>query len=379
MVSTSVADDWDTSHGGSTNMFRSTDMRNWEYMGFTFEVSYQQFPTQGKHWECCIMLPISTEDKSVTKYIFMDSPQYTVSGYVVDTYYWIGTFNKDTCRFIPDDPEPRLFDHGQGIFTGQTGYCYITDEERAAGVTNYEDGHSVIYAIAQGKSAGTNQNKIAGWAHNFAMPVEIFLAPNGRDVIRRPVSTIESLYDEVLFDYEGSGKSANELADEISNIRSDMYQIEATFTLNPTGDYNSGIYVRYNPNNNYMGSEKSAIKFERSTYTDGQDKAYVDRSLSTILDYIDTTDTWHLPINTREFNVRILVDRSMLEIYINDIATITTRIYPKFGDSDYISLFDNGGNMNITKFKVTQMKGCFKDEVTPAYYGNVGNLADYNG
>ena len=24
------------------------------------------------------------------------------------------------------------------------------------------------------------------------------------------------------------------------------------------------------------------------------------------------------------------------------------------------------------------MKGCFKDKVTPAYYGNVGNLADYN-
>ena len=378
MVSTSVADDWDTSHGGSTNMYRSTDMRNWEYMGFTFEVSYQDYPEQGKHWECCVMFPISTEDKSVTKYIFMDSPQYTQPGYIVDTYYWIGTFNKDTCRFIPDDPKPRLFDHGKGIFTGQTGFTYLTDEERAAGITNYEDGHTIIYAIAQGKSAGTNQNKIAGWAHNFAMPVEIFLAPNGRDVIRRPVEQIESLYDEVLFDYEGSGKSASALASEIKDIRSDMYQIEASFTLSPEAEYNSGIYVRYNPNNNYMGTEKSAIKFENSTYTGHQDKVYVDRSLSTILDYIDTTDTWHLPVDTREFNVRILVDRSMLEIYVNDIATITTRIYPKYGDSDYISLFDNGGNMNITKFKITQMKGCFSDEVEPAYYGNVGNLSDYN-
>ena len=378
MVSTSVADDWDQSHGGSTNMYRSTDMRNWEYMGFTFEVSYQDYPEQGKHWECCVMFPISTEDKSVTKYIFMDSPQYTQSGYIVDTYYWIGTFNKDTCRFIPDDPKPRLFDHGKGIYTGQTGFTYISDEERAAGITNYEDGHTIIYAIAQGKSAGTNQNKIAGWAHNFGMPVEIFLAPNGRDVIRKPVEQISSLYKEVLFDYEGSGKTASQLAGEISNIRSDMYQIEASFTLDPTGDYNSGIYVRYNPNTNFMGTEKSAIKFEKSTYTGNQDKVYVDRSLSTILDYIDTTDTWHLPLDTKEINVRILVDRSMLEIYVNDIATITTRIYPKYGDSDYISLFDNGGKMNITKFKITQMKGCFSDEVEPAYYGNVGNLADYN-
>ena len=377
MVSTSVADDWDQSHGGSTNMFRSTDMRNWEYMGFTFEVSYQDYPEQGKHWECCVMFPISTEDKSVTKYIFMDSPQYTVQGYIVDTYYWIGTFNKDTCRFIPDDPKPRLFDHGMGIFTGQTGFCYLTDEERAAGINNYEDGHTVIYAIAQGKSAGTDQNKIAGWAHNFAMPVEIFLAPNGRDVIRRPVETIESLYKEVLYNYEGEGKSASYIADQISDIRSDMYQIEATFTLAPEEEYSSGIYVRYNKIETALGTERSAIKFTNKNLT-REEQCYVDRTRSTLHTYIDKSDTWHLPTNgARTFNVRILVDRSMLEIYVNDIATITTRIYPKFGDSDFISLFDEGGHMSITKFKITQMKGCFSDEVEPAYYGNVGNLADY--
>ena len=369
MVSTSVADDWDQGHGGSTNMFRSTDMRNWEYKGFTFEVSYQDYPEQGKHWECCVMLPISTEDGSVTKYIFLDSPQYTVDGYVVDTYYWIGTFNKDTCRFIPDDPKPRLFDHGKGIYTGQTGFCYITDEERAAGITNYEDGHSVIISLAQGKSAGTDQNKIAGWAHNLAFPVEIFLDDNLRDVIRRPVSAVSTLYGETLYEYEGTGKSANELKEEINSIRSDMYEIKASFTLAPDGDYSSGIYVRYNPTENIIGTERSAIKFSNN-------QIYVDRLQSTLLDYVDTSDTWRITNDCREFDVTIYVDRSQLEVYINDVATITTRIYPKYGDSDYISLFDENGNIKFTKFKVTQMKGCMKDEVVPAYYGNVGNLSE---
>ena len=315
------------------------------------------------------MLPISTEDGSVTKYIFLDSPQYTVDGFVVDTYYWIGTFNKDTCRFIPDDPKPRLFDHGKGLFTGQTGFTYISDEEREAGITNYEDGHTIIYAIAQGKDAGTDQNKVAGWAHNFAMPVEIFLAPNGRDVIRRPVDAFDTLYDEVLYEYEGAPKTAPEIANEVRNVRSDMYQIEATFTLAPGGDYDSGIYVRYNPTNSIFGTEKSAVKFRNN-------EVYVDRTQSTLLTYPEKRDTWHYPTDARTFDVRILVDRSLLEVYVNEIATFTTRIYPKYGDSDYISLFDNNGNMRITKFKVTQMKGCYKDEVVPAYYGNVGNLAD---
>ena len=79
-----------------------------------------------------------------------------------------------------------------------------------------------------------------------------------------------------------------------------------------------------------------------------------------------------------EYEVTIYVDRSQLEIYINDIATITTRIYPKYGDSDYISVFDNNANVLFKKFKVTQMKGMLKDEVEPAYFGNVGNLAEAN-
>ena len=368
MVSTSVADDWDQSHGGSTNMFRSTDMRNWEYKGFTFECDYQAYPEQGKHWECCVMLPIRSEDGSIRKYIFFDSPQYTVDGFVVDTYYWIGTFNKDTCRFIADDPKPRLFDHGKGTYTGQTGFCYITDEERANGVTNYEDGHSVIISLAQGKDAQTDQNKIAGWAHNLAFPVEIYLTPDGKDVIRRPVEAVSTLYKEVLYEYEGTGLTASELANNIKDIRSDMYEIKASFTLAPTaGEYNGGIYVRYNQTENMYGTERTAIRFS-------QRGIYVDRLQSTLLEYPNKGDTWVVPMTGTQFDVTIYVDRSQLEVYINDIATITTRIYPKYGDSDHISLFDNSSGIRFQKFKITQMKGCMKDEVEPAYFGNVGDF-----
>ena len=95
-----------------------------------------------------------------------------------------------------------------------------------------------------------------------------------------------------------------------------------------------------------------------------------------LLTYVDKSDTWHLPSMGNTYDVTIYVDRSQLEIYVNDIATLTTRIYPKYGDSDYISVFDNNSGIKFTKCKVTQMKGCFSDEVEPAYYGNVGNLAE---
>ena len=147
-----------------------------------------------------------------------------------------------------------------------------------------------------------------------------------------------------------------------------MYEIKATFTLDPTESiYDAGFLVRYNPVENYIGTERTQVTF-------CEFGVFVNRTRSTLLDYPDKSDTWVVPNTGREFNVTIYVDRSQLEIYINDIATITTRIYPKYGNSDHIALYDNNSQMKITKFRVTQMKGCFKDEVEPAYYGNTGEL-----
>ena len=127
--------------------------------------------------------------------------------------------------------------------------------------------------------------------------------------------------------------------------------------------------MRYNPTENIVGTERSKICFSN-------EGVYVNRLQSTLLDYVDKSETWHAPVYGNHFDVTIYVDRSQLEIYVNDIATLTTRIYPKYGDSDYISLFDENSGIKFQKFKITQMKGCFSDEVEPAYYGNVGNITE---
>ena len=365
MVSTSIP-----GRGGSANIYRSLNMREWEYKGYFFECDYNLYPEQGAHWECVVMLPISTKDGSQTKYIVFDCPQYTVDGYIVDCYYWIGTFDKDACRFIPDDPKPRLFDLGKGVYTGQNGYCFLTEEDIANGKTSYESGRTVIYAIAQGKAAGTDQNIYAGWAHNFAIPLELWLHDNGTDVIREPIKEVESLYGDVLYDYEGNNKSLNMINDEISNIRGDMLEIKMNVSLTPSSaEYDSGLYVRYNKTENLTGTERTKLSFNQHGFV-------VDRLKSTLYDYIDRslTNTWHVVKNN--YDLTILLDRSMLEIYIDGVISFTTRIYPKYADSDFLKLFDNNGNLTINKLKITEMKSCYKENVTPAWYGNTGNLSD---
>ena len=365
MVSTSVPH-----AGGSANIYTSTNMREWEYKGYLFECSYQLYPEQGAHWECVVMLPITTKDGSKTKYILFDCPQYTEGEYVVDCYYWLGTFDKTTCRFIADDPKPRLFDKGRGVYTGQNGYCFLTEEDIEAGKTSYEQGRTVIYSIAQGKDAGTAQNYYAGWAHNFAIPLELWLADNGTDIIREPVREIESLYGETLYSYEGEGLSADEVNEKIASVRGDMLRIDMQFSTAPTGnEFSCGLFVRYNPTNNMYGTERTKIVFDHTG-------VFVDRTLSSLYDYVSKkpSDVWNCV--TGNYEMTVLLDRSMLEIYVNGVMSFTTRIYPKYGDSDYLRLFDDNAGMKIASMTVRKMKGAYKDEVTEAYYGNTGNLAD---
>jgi sucrose-6-phosphate hydrolase SacC (GH32 family) len=293
-----------------------------------------------------------------------------VDGYTVECYYWIGTFDKTTCRFIADDDQPKLFDLGRGVFTGQNGYCFLTEEDIAAGKTSYEQGRTVIYAIAQGKDAGTAQNYTAGWAHNFAIPLELWLSDDGTEVIREPIKELECLREETLYSYSGDGVTADQVNQAISNIRSDMLEIRATVKIDPTSpEYSAGIYLRYNPNVVDGRTERTGIVFSNNG-------VYVERNQSSLLDYVNRqpSHTWHR-VKT-EYEITILLDRSMLEVYVDGVISFTTRIYPKYGDSDYLAIFDNNANIKFTELNIYRMGSAYSDTVTPAYYGNMGNLGD---
>lgn len=365
MVSTSIPH-----AGGSAVIYTSENMREWNHRGYIYQCDYNLYPEQGAHWECVVMLPISTKDGSKTKYILFDCPQYTVDGYIVDCYYWIGTFDKNTCRFIADDNKPKLFDLGRGVYTGQNGFCFLTEEDIAAGKTKYEQGRTVIYSIAQGKDAGTAQNYTAGWAHNFAIPLELWLSDDGTEVIRQPIKEVESLRIETLFNYAGEGKTASEINLDISSLRGDTLEIRAKVKIAPTSpSYSTGICVRYNPNNVDGLTERTEIVFSN-------DGVYVERNKSSLLDYVNRQPSYTWGRVKNEYEIVILLDRSMLEVYVDGLMSFTTRIYPKYGNSDYLRVFDNNANVKFTEFTVYRMGSAYTDQLIPAYYGNVGNLGE---
>ena len=144
----------------------------------------------------------------------------------------------------------------------------------------------------------------------------------------------------------------------------------AKITLDPTSpEYSSGIYLRYNPNVVNGQTEKTGIVFSNNG-------VYVERNQSSLLDYVNRqpSHTWGQVKN--EYEITILLDRSMLEVYVDGVISFTMRIYPKYGDSDYLSIFDNNGNIKFTELTIYRMGSAYSDTVTPPYYGNMGNLGE---
>ena len=365
LVSTSIP-----GRGGSANVYTSPDMRDWTHHGYLYECPFDRYPIQGAHWECVVMFPISSKDGSIRKWILFDCPQYNVDGYVVDCLYWIGNFDKNTCRFIPDNDEPQLFDLGAGIYTGQTGFCYRTEEDIANGKTRYEDGRTIIIALAQGKSAGTEQNIWSGWAHSVAMPVEIHLDQDGKTVLREPIQELSSAYGDMLYEYHGDPLPIEEVNNAIADIRGDTLEIKAKVSYQPTaGEYKGGLYVRYNKNEVNGQTERTAITRRNNGY-------FVDRLRSTTLTYVDRGDTRTYFTDSNENELTILMDRSCLEVYIDGKATITTRIYPKYGNSDYLRFFDENSGMMVKDLTIRSIGSVYYDKTTPSYYGNTGNLGE---
>ena len=147
-------------------------------------------------------------------------------------------------------------------------------------------------------------------------------------------------------------------------------EIRAKIEVAPTApQYSAGIYVRYNPNVVDGKTERTEIRFSN-------EGVLVERNQSSLLDYVNRQPSHLWGRVKNEYEVVILLDRSMLEVYVDGLISFTTRIYPKYGNSDYLRVFDNNANLKITELNIYRMGSAYSETVTPPYYGNMGNLGE---
>ncbi len=326
--------------GGTALIYSSKDLKDFDYMGEFFVADFQRYNYIGLHWELPIFLPLRDQFGNETdKWIFGVSP-HPVSLSDVEVFYWIGEFDKEMGKFIPDHSEPRLIDHGDGVFTGPSGFV------------DPKTGRSIIFTIAQGVGSNSWQDYYSGWAHTAGMPISVWYNSETAELNFEPIEEIKNARDKELLKL--SNVSVDEVNHELKNISGDLLEIvieidakdAESFGINFRESTTEVTSVTYNTVKNRMiynsiRSSEKAIGYQREISKE---------------------------LDNHNLRLHILLDRSLVEVYMNDLASITSRIYPVSKASQGLSLFEKNGSIEIINLEIYEMKSVYLTETVDGYY-----------
>ncbi|HEX9826967.1 MAG TPA: GH32 C-terminal domain-containing protein [Flavobacteriaceae bacterium] len=310
--------------GGTAALFESEDAKNWNYLHPFYQTDIKKYPFMGGVWELPVFLPLPNEDgTSTNKFIFMVLPLRDEAD--VEVFYWVGAFDKEAKKFIPDQEKPSLMDYGDFGFTGQSG---LVDPK-----TN----RSIVFSIAQGKFGNIDTYNM-GWAHNAGLPISLWLGKSD-ELNFAPINELKSLRGKPLIICENC--EVSKLKKDLKEIKGDQLEIILEFK---SGKDKKGIIVR----KSNSGNPQAMIYFDPTTNSVVFDKIQdnPERKFTAIKAPVS---------NTKDIKLHIYLDKSMIEIYINNQVSITDRIYFTDTDAKYIELMGFEDGIKIKKLHIWPM------------------------
>tara|TARA_R110002020_G_scaffold98268_2_gene234047 strand:- start:6528 stop:8774 length:2247 start_codon:yes stop_codon:yes gene_type:complete len=311
--------------GGTAVLFESQDAKNWNYLHPFYQTNIEKYPYLGGVWELPILLPLPTKEGKITnKYAFMVLPIRDAAD--VDVFYWVGSFDKKSKKFVPDHEAPLLLDYGNFGFTGQSGFV------------DPKTGRSIVFSIAQGKFGRVDTYDM-GWAHNAGLPINIWLG-NNNELNFSPIEELSTLREKPLMDCNDCRIST--LNEELKDIKGDQLEIDLDFI--PSAG-KKGIIVRKSKTGNpqamiYYDPSIKAVVFDKTQ--ENPERKFIPLKA---------------PIGEQEeIRLRIFLDKSMIEIYINDKASITDRIYFNDLDAQHLELMGFEEDERLDKLAIYPMQ-----------------------
>ncbi len=329
---------WNT--GGTALLYTTKDdsFQNWTYKGQLYE-QVNQPADLGPVWELPLMLPVSNESNTITKYMFIISPAPADSA-DNDIYYWLGSFDKTAGRFTPDPAfgtTPRLLDYGNNVFTGPSGFIDPVSKK------------AILFSIMQDQRKPSDAF-LSGWAHGVGLAREVYLNDDGTDLMIRPVAAINNYHQETLVSM--TNKTLSEANSLLSDVKGDMLYIHIEFENVNASQF--GIKVRKNAS----VLEETTLYFNESLKTIG-----VKTGLSGALSDNQNISghfygSFSFEQSTMEMD--IYLDRSLVEAFFNQQKAISARIYPDPSSLGMV-LFSENGDVVIKQMTVASMKSIYEE------------------
>jgi beta-fructofuranosidase len=276
--------------GGMLLLYRSTDMFSWEYLGPLFSGD----GGTGDMWECPNFFPcgglwvliVSVLDRAI---------------------YFTGEYREN--RFYP----------------GVQGEVDLGGSFYAPQIFADEQGRRVMFGWLREWRNGNAMVK-AGWAGVQSLPRVIELGADGR-LLFTPAEEVKSLREESITFADISLDKAFEIP--IPDEWSGLVEIEARLLVAES----AGIKFLY-------GSEEAVLTWNRNT-----GELLLDTSRGSLpSEGAGGTHGARLPLAGGELlNLRVFLDRSVIEVFANGGTCLTSRVYPSNPAGIKAEIFSCGG------------------------------------
>ena len=305
---------------GVDHLFHSTDLTNWEYLGEL--ISANRISEPGEDYAVPNFWPIGNGKHMLLFFSHKRGGQY-----------FVGDYDQANHKFTPDY-HGRLNNGPLAIGSLHAPSATIDDSGRFLAIFNVKE-----------------SRESQGWDDIMTLPTHLSLQDDNSLSIR-PVDEIESLRgDRTTADDIEVGAGQQIVLDSIAGNA-----IEISMTIDPGDAHEVGLNVLRSPD----AEETTRISFfPKGHQRWGSAHLQIDGSSSSI-----RTDLIPRPPELAPFdlskgesiNLRIFVDRSIIEVFANDMQCLTLRAYPDRDDSVGVSLFSRGGTAKFTGIESWKME-----------------------
>lgn len=305
--------------GDRLYLFTSNDLQNWEYMHRFYE-SKREWTDQSEDNMCPSFLPLPLSpdggapgDKHILVFISHNK----------GCQYYIGDYKND--RFYPDK-------HGRMTWVDQ---AYFAPEALIDG-----KGRHILWTwiFDERPEDIINAN---GWTGTYGLPRSLWLGEDGT-LRMRPVRELDQLRMNEKVVPGLKVKDGDNVIPDANTY--ELMELDVTLISDKAKQY--GIKI----------CQSDDEREETVIYYDDLDKKLkVDLRKSSIGFGPKVVEAAPLILRPGEpLNLRIFIDKSIVEVYANDRQAISRRIYPTLGGRK-VSLFSKGGDMEVKSMKIWEM------------------------
>ena len=319
--------------GGSLDCYTSTDLNTWTPKSDFTTVPYADMDPGSEYWEMPVFEKISND-----KWILIANP---IGGVDMGKYgpkatrgaYWTGTFLNG--RFTPDMNNGSYKPKNLDLILGHLSPT----------VERKPNGKLVGIGIVDERRHDYAQRD-AGWCHLFSLPREYTLLADNRTLGQAPDSALVGLRTggpSTLSNINVNGAYNVPVANGAS------CEIMATVNTATTAT-RYGLNIRKSP---------GAEEFTRIYYEviNGQPSIVVDNLNSTANRTTNKVDDEHEVLLTQPYDLaafgkpetfHIYIDNSIIDVFINEKAAFSARVYPDRADSKNVEVFSEGATTTFT-------------------------------